>query len=304
VYVISHPRLVEQILVGTNQSFLVAFNLLRRHGRNDPAAWMRQRRAAHGGLHQAAVAAFAERVTIHADALADSWRSGELRPVIADMERLTSAVIAEYCTSAQGERLSGLSAALLDALFPVVSGPLRAPHWLPTPINLRVNWALGRLNRELRELIAARRDQPGEGDLLGVLLAAYPPLDEQAVCQILVSVLLASHGVPAAALAWVWYLLACHPEAEQHLHDELDCMLAGRLPTSSDLSVLPFTTAVVKEALRLYPPTWLAVRKVAAACELGGYPLTPGQAVLFSSYVLHRDPRWHPDADRFSPSGG
>jgi cytochrome P450 len=87
-----------------------------------------------------------------------------------------------------------------------------------------MNWALGRLNCELHELIAARRNQPGEGDLLGVLLAAHPPLDEQAVCQILVSVLLASHGVPAAALAWVWYLLACHPEAGQHLHDELDCM--------------------------------------------------------------------------------
>ncbi|MGH8902336.1 MAG: cytochrome P450 [Egibacteraceae bacterium] len=56
-----------------------------------------------------------------------------------------------------------------------------------------------------------------------------------------------------------------------------------------------------KEALRLYPPTWLAVRRVAAACDLGGYPLRPGQAVLFSSYVLHRDPRWHPQADRFVP---
>ncbi len=101
--------------------------------------------------------------------------------------------------------------------------------------------------------------------------------------------------------AWVWYLLACHPEAEQHLHEELHRTLAGRAPTGDDLSVLPFTTAVAKEALRLYPPTWLTVRKVAAACDLGGYPLVPGQTLLFSNYVLHRDPRWHPDADRFVP---
>ncbi|MGH8908884.1 MAG: cytochrome P450 [Egibacteraceae bacterium] len=30
-------------------------------------------------------------------------------------------------------------------------------------------------------------------------------------------------------------------------------------------------------------------------------PLAAGQAVLFSNYVLHRDPRWYPDADRFIP---
>lgn len=301
VYVVSHPQLVEQILANTNHTFLVAFNLLRRQSRDDPAAWMRQRRAVLRGLRQAAVVAFAGRIVAHADALVDSWRPGEPRPVVVDMQRLTSAVIAEYCVSDQGGRLPGLAAALLDALFPVVSGPLRISHRLPTPANLRVGWALGRLDRELRRLVTSRRQQPGRGDLLGVLLAGCPPLNEEAVCQTLVSVLLASHGVPAAALAWVWYLLACHPAAEQRLHGELDGVLGGRAPTGEDLSVLPFSTAVAKEALRLYPPTWLAVRKVAAECDLGGYRLAPGQAVLLSSYVLHRDPRWHPNADHFLP---
>ncbi|MGH8904104.1 MAG: cytochrome P450 [Egibacteraceae bacterium] len=302
VYIVSHPELVEQILVGTNREFLVAFNLLRRESRDDPGAWMRQRRAALQGLGHAAVSAFAGRIAAHADALVDTWRPGDLRPVVADMERLTSAVIAEYCAADQGGRLPARAAALLGALFPVVAGPLRIPPRLPTPANLRVSWALGRLNRELRRLVARNRQQPtGCNDLLGVLLTARPALGDTQACQTLVSVLLASHGVPAAALAWTWYLLARDPDAEQRLHDELDRVLAGRLPAGDDLSALPYATAVVKEALRLYPPTWLAVRRVAAACDLGGYPLRPGQAVLFSSYVLHRDPRWHPQADRFVP---
>ncbi len=59
--------------------------------------------------------------------------------------------------------------------------------------------------------------------------------------------------------------------------------------------------AVSLDLRRRCPPAAGAVHRVAAPCRLGGYPLRPGQAVLFSSYVLHRDPRWHRDPERFAP---
>lgn len=51
----------------------------------------------------------------------------------------------------------------------------------------------------------------------------------------------------------------------------------------------------------MYPPTWLATRTVTAPCKLSEYRLVPGQAVLLSSYVVHRDPRWHRNPDAFEP---
>lgn len=78
------------------------------------------------------------------------------------------------------------------------------PPWRRSPnasLLTLMPWPTRGDNRELRWLITGRYQHPNEGDLLGVLLGACPPLDEQALCQTLVSILLASHGVPAAALA-------------------------------------------------------------------------------------------------------
>ena len=69
-----------------------------------------------------------------------------------------------------------------------------------------------------------------------------------------ITLLLAGHETTALTLSWTWYLLAQHPTVEKKLHEELDDVLDGRLPTASDLAKLRYADKVIREVLRLYPP--------------------------------------------------
>jgi cytochrome P450 len=112
---------------------------------------------------------------------------------------------------------------------------------------------------------------------------------------------LAGHETTALTLTWSWYLLSQHPEVEQKLVDEWRRVLDGRPATAADLSALSYTSAVIHESMRLYPPVYAIGREATTELELGGYRVKPGYTVLMSQWVSHRDPQYFPDPERFLP---
>lgn len=64
---------------------------------------------------------------------------------------------------------------------------------------------------------------------------------------------------------------------------------------------LRFVTAVVKEALRLYPPVWSLGRVATKGSALGSLPVVKGTDIWLCLHRLHRDPRWYPEPERFRP---
>jgi cytochrome P450 len=112
----------------------------------------------------------------------------------------------------------------------------------------------------------------------------------------------AAYEDPANALAWAWYSLARNPLVEQCLRTELAEVLSGRPPTLPDLARLPYTTMVIDETLRLYPPTWGILRDVVADDEIGGYLIPAGSSVFIDSYLTHRLPTHWPNPEQFDPS--
>jgi cytochrome P450 len=78
-------------------------------------------------------------------------------------------------------------------------------------------------------------------------------------------------------------------------------VLQGRLPTADDVPKLEYTRAVVAESMRLYPPAWTMGRRAIEPHTIGGYRIEKDALVLVSQWVVHRDPRWWSDADRFQP---
>jgi unspecific monooxygenase len=111
--------------------------------------------------------------------------------------------------------------------------------------------------------------------------------------------LVGSHGVPGTALAWVIREMGTRPDVLAGIRSE-----AGRYPDAVEAgspAPLPYTEAVVKEVLRLFPPVWLMLREVRERTTLGPWRLEPRQHVLLPAYLVHRDARWWREPDRFRP---
>jgi cytochrome P450 len=112
---------------------------------------------------------------------------------------------------------------------------------------------------------------------------------------------LAGHETTAIALAWTWYLLSTHPDAESHLHQEVDEVLGDRPPTVADIPKLDYARMVFTESLRLYPPAWIISRMAVEDHRLNGHTIPTRTHVFISPYLLHRDPRYFSEPLEFRP---
>ena len=65
---------------------------------------------------------------------------------------------------------------------------------------------------------------------------------------------------------------------------------------------LTYTTQVIKETLRIYPPMPVTIRRSLKDGMLGRYRVRKDDIILVGALAAQRDPRyWGPDADRFDP---
>ena len=165
-----------------------------------------------------------------------------------------------------------------------------------------------RLDETIYRIIAEHR-AAGEdrGDLLSMLLLAQDTEDatggmsDEQLRDEVMTLFLAGHETTALTLAWSWYLLGKHPEAEKKFHAELDEVLGGRDATMADLPRLKFTEQIAKECLRLYPPAYGLGREAIEDCEIGGYRVPKGTQVFMFQWSTQRDPRFYDRPDEFMP---
>ncbi|MBR9988501.1 MAG: cytochrome P450 [Gemmatimonadetes bacterium] len=104
------------------------------------------------------------------------------------------------------------------------------------------------------------------------------------------------------AEGWTLYLLWRHPEVLERVRDEVRDV-AGSAPVSPEhLDALIYTRQVLRESLRLYPPSYGLVRDCVRPTELRGCRIRPGQTFFISLCGLHRSPRLWDEPERFLPA--
>jgi enediyne biosynthesis protein E7 len=182
------------------------------------------------------------------------------------------------------------------------------PIWLPLRPHRRFRAALAALNDVAFELIDGRQDrgQETDGDMIGRLASAYADEADSALARTrirdeLLTILLAGHETTASTLSWMWYLVGTYPDVADRMAAEAADVLGDRAPQHADLPRLQYTTMVLQEAMRLYPPVWALTRRAVAADSVGGYRVPAGADVMVSPYTLHRHPSFWPDPERFDP---
>eukprot|EP00262_Sarcandra_glabra_P008222 TRINITY_DN21552_c0_g1_i1.p1 TRINITY_DN21552_c0_g1~~TRINITY_DN21552_c0_g1_i1.p1 ORF type:complete len:515 (+),score=34.18 TRINITY_DN21552_c0_g1_i1:98-1642(+) len=107
----------------------------------------------------------------------------------------------------------------------------------------------------------------------------------------------------ATELIWCFSLLLSNTSVLKKAQAELDAQVGrDRRVEKSDIGKLVYLHAIVKETLRLYPAGPLLLPHEATEdCEVGGYTVKAGTALLVNAWKIHRDPNVYSDPNAFRP---
>jgi cytochrome P450 len=317
VYVVNHPDLAWDVFATGNRDFRkspAARSLRRVLGdgllTSEGDLHKQQRRLIQPIFHHERIDGYGDAMVEEAERAADGLHEG----MAVEMHRYMSALALEivgrtlFATDIGGDDAGDVGRALHEILsqFDRQFSPwFTLTQKLRLPSTRRFDRSAAVVDRLVYSLIEQRRTTGTDGDdLLSLLLAAQEDgkgMNDRQVHDEAITLFLAGHETTSNALTWTWWLLSQHPEQEARLHAELDAVLGGRAPTTTDLVALPYTNAVLSESMRLRPPAWAIGREAIADHDLGDVRLPKGSVAVISPWLLHHDDRWWPQANAFRP---
>lgn len=318
---INHPALIQYVLQTNYRNYsketpqFQTFSLVTGNGllNSDGDFWLRQRRIVQPAFHQRQLDTLVGIMCEEAVCLRQRWAAqvAARQPVSIEQEMLKVALriimraLFSVDVSDKTADLVHLTEEVLGYVIFRAQTLVELPFAPLLPVHRRFRQALSQLDRFVYDLIERRREDELHNDVLSLLLAAQDesgePLPDKVIRDEVLTLIIAGYETAATGLTWAWYLLSQHADAAARLHAELDRVLGGRTPTLADLPSLAYTSQVLKESWRLYPPSWLISRTAVADDVLGGDPIAAGRYVIISPYTMHRHPEFWPRPEHFDP---
>jgi cytochrome P450 len=323
IYCIAHPDAVEHILVKNHKNYkhppflnkklkeIVGLGLVTTEG----DYWLKQRRLAQPIFHRQRLGAFSKMMTDSTAAMIAGWeRTAELgQPldVRSQMMHISLDILAKAIFGADwGREIKTMEPAVTVAnmhadkrLLSFIDLPLGFPFAFR-----KFKEAIKTFDAIVYRLITERRKSGEHGsDLTSMLVEARDEdtgegMTDRQVRDQLMTMLMAGHETVSAGLSWVWYLLSVNPDAARKLHAEVDEVLQGRTPTLEDTQKLKYTSMVVDETMRLYPPLFVIPRTPIQPDVIGGYDIPAGSTfIALCPYVTQRHPDFWDNPEGFDP---
>lgn len=275
--------------------------------------WKQQRRTLAPIFSARHVLGFAQAMNLAGARLARRMarRDGAVVDVGLEMTRATLDVL-ERTIFTQGlasdpDALGRAITRFLESVGPI--DPLDVfgvPDFVPRLGRLKARPAIRFFAEVVDELIARRRVliEKGEApaDLLSLLLQAQDPetgkgLSDLEVKANIVTFIAAGHETTANALTWALYCVSQDSASRARLEAEVDAVAGDAF----DAEALPFTKAVMEEAMRLFPPVPFMSRMAIAEDRIGRIKIPRGSLVMVAPYVLHRHRTLWDDPAAFVP---
>jgi cytochrome P450 len=321
IFLLNHPDHIHRVLREESDRYVrgggvwEVLSLLFGKGLavTDGEVWKRQRRLLQpqfrpkhlGGLVPTMTSAI-ERELVRWQALAGR---GERLDLAVEMNRFSmgvflTAMFGSVITPADAELASAsMSAALAHVQTRMLFHWL--PSWMPVPGGKKFQRAMESLDTIVRALIAQREDDRGADDLLALLRSARSEGGQGMSSEVLrdevLTFFIAGSETTATAMIWTLALLCQHPEVESRLREELRAVLGDRDPSHEDLPKLTYTSMVIQESMRVYPPVWIIIRQATVEGRLGEHVIPQGSFVAVLPHVVHRHRDFWSDPDVFDP---
>lgn len=278
--------------------------------------WKRQRRLAQPAFHRERLSRFADQMVSATDDALVSWekkaKTGEAFDVHEEMMTLTLRIVGLtlFDIDVAGKQAADIGEAVTVAVHwcnAHVQAIVRVPLAVPIPRNVKFRKALQTLNRLVEDIISQRRGNTAEKhDLLAMYMEATDAdtgekMTDKQLRDEVMTLILAGHETTANALSWAFYLLSQNPDVRDRMHEEVTRVLGNRTPTFEDVRNLEYTGWVLQEAMRLYPPVWVFERTALSDDEIDGFRIPKGAGVAVSPFVMHRDPAYWENPEKFDP---
>ncbi len=324
-YQINHPALIAEMFVDNERRNRRVRTMQRARAvlgdgllTSEEPLHMRQRRMAAPAFHRQRIAAYGEVLGRYAAEITGQWEAGtvDLHPQMLLLAlRIVGKCLFDINEVEEARRIAAAVAAFM------VPPP---PGWVPvkviehlqrlplSPIR-KVRQGIEDLDRILYGMIAERRREPGDrGDLLSMLIDATDTeassatedaqMSDKQIRDECLTVLLAGHETTANALSFALWFLARHPEVQERGHREAMEVLDTRQADASDYAALKYTYNIFAEAMRLLPTVWVLGRSCGPEpYQFHGFTIEPGATLLAPQIVVHRDPRFWDEPERFNP---
>jgi len=209
------------------------------------------------------------------------------------------------------EQLRQLLSSLLDSLGSTLGTSLLFVQQLQQDFGPWSPWGrFLRQKQQVDELVYAeireRRSNTNSSgeDILSLMLSARDeagqPMTDVELHDELLTLLFAGHETTATALAWALYWIHHLPEVHDKLRSELSTL--GPNPEPSQLTGLPYLSAVCQETLRIYPVAMFTfTRQVKSPLQVMGHQFAPGTVLAPCIYLTHHRQELYPQPKQFKP---
>lgn len=301
---------------------------------SDDTVWNKHHEPLHAYFHKGRLEYFANVMVACTKTFIQEWQKKQKQhcDIVKEMTYLTASIAFNSFCSYQPshQELHQIHHSIAKGT-PHISHAIFLSPWWMSPANLQFFWSMKKIKNILVGIIQRREQQyscnpdkfhpnnfnpKDKEDYLDLLLSlretktsdsfsaeknkAYA-FSTQEVIDELQTIVFTGHETSACALAWVWHLLALHPEYQLLLEEELQNVLGNRTPTLEDCSSLIFTKACFLEALRLYPPIWCLPRTAEKEDIIEGYKIPLKSRLILNVYALHRNPHYWEKPNEFYP---
>ncbi|XP_062224068.1 cytochrome P450 98A1-like isoform X2 [Phragmites australis] len=128
-------------------------------------------------------------------------------------------------------------------------------------------------------------------------------LSDDTVIGLLWDMITAGMDTTVISVEWAMAELVRNPRVQEKLQEELDRVIGhDRVLLETDFQNLPYLQAVVKESLRLHPPTPLMLpHKASTRVKIAGYDIPKGANVIVNVWAVARDPKVWDNPLEFRP---
>ena len=283
--------------------------LLTTHGE----AWRTQRRLIQKGFDRKQLDALS---SIMQDSLAESLRDFDRQvkggpvDIYPQMMKMTFAMVARslFGASLKDEDIDLVSHTICTVQEFIVRQTLQ-PYlnpWFAASGELRRHEDMRtRADAVLMEYIKKRRKEPPRHDLLQTLMdARYSDgegMPDELVLSESMQLLVAGHETSSNGLSWLLYLLSSRPDCLERVRREFDAVLGDEPLNHGHVTRLEYTTQVMMEGLRLYPPFWMIDRMAVADDRVGDIEIPRGSTVIVYVYGAHHASRYWENSESFDP---